>query len=121
MIFARIIFSGCITLAFFCMNMYKYRFIVSINNGTITIDTEVMEAYLPAGQLYPWTDEENEQLDQELGIGLELNNGTNYPTNMLDHIEFVNNKMPKIEPGEQPVRMSPTIISLEIVPRWWRL
>ena len=99
----------------------EYRFIVSDNSGTIIIDTEIMEAFFPAGDLYPWTDENNEQIDQELGIGLELINGTTYPTNMLDHIEFYNSVMPKIEPGEQPVRMSPTIERLEIIPRWWRL
>ena len=99
----------------------KYRFIVSNNTGTITIDSEIMEAYLPAGTLYPWTDENGEQLDQEVGIGLELMDGTVYPTNMLSYIEFVNSVMPKIPPGEQPVRMSPTITTLEIVPRWWRL
>ena len=99
----------------------KYRFIVSNNTGTITIDSEIMEAYLPAGTLYPWTDENGEQLDQEVGIGLELMDGTVYPTNMLSYIEFVNSVMPKIPPGVQPVRMSPTITTLEIVPRWWRL
>ena len=98
-----------------------YRFIVSNNTGTITIDSEVMEAYLPAGELYPWTDENGDQLTQEIEIGLELRDGTNEPTNMLSHIEFVNSVMPKIPPGEQPVRMSPTILQLEIIPRWWRL
>ena len=99
----------------------EYRFVVSNNPGTIWIDTEIMEAYLPAGDVYPWTDENDEQLDQELGIGLELLDGTLYPSNMLGHIEFFNSVMPKIEPGEQPVRMSPTITELEIIPRWWRL
>lgn len=99
----------------------KYRFIVSNNNGTIWIDTEIMEAYFPAGVVYPWTDENGEQLDQELDIGLELLDGTSYPTNMLSYIEFVNSVMPKIDPGAQPVRMSPTIRELEIIPRWWRL
>ena len=99
----------------------EYRFIVSDNDGTIWIDTDIMEAYLPAGDLYPWTDENGDQLDQELGIGLELLDGTEFPTNMLGHIEFFNSVMPKIEPGEQPVRMSPTITELEIIPRWWRL
>ena len=99
----------------------EYRFIVSNNTGTIWIDTEIMEAYLPAGSVYPWTDENDEQLDQELGIGLELLDGTEYPTNMLGHIEFINSVMPRIDPGEQPVRMSPTITKLEIIPRWWRL
>lgn len=99
----------------------KYRFIVSNNTGTIWIDSEIMEAYLPAGTLYPWTDENGNQLTQELEIGLELIDGTVYPTNMLNYIEFVNSVMPKIPPGEQPVRMSPTITQLEIIPRWWCL
>lgn len=99
----------------------KYRFVVSGNTGTIWIDTEIMEAYFPIGDLYPWTDENGVQLDQELEIGLELMDGTNYPTNMLSYIEFVNSVMPKIDPGEQPVKMSPTITGLEITPRWWRL
>ena len=99
----------------------KYRFIVSNNPGTIWIDTEIMEAYLPAGVVYPWTDENGEQLDQEIGIGLELLDGTEFPENMLGNIEFINSVMPKIDPGEQPVRMSPTITELEIIPRWWRL
>lgn len=99
----------------------EYRFIVSNNTGTIWIDTEIMEAYLPAGTLYPWTDEYGDQLGQELDIGLELMDGTSYPTNMLSYIEFVNSVMPKISPGEQPIRMSPTITELEIIPRWWRL
>ncbi len=98
-----------------------YRFIVSNNDGTIWIDSEIMEAYLPAGQVYPWTDENGEQLTQEIEIGLELLDGSEYPTNMLSYIEFVNSEMPKIPPGVQPVRMSPTITELEIIPRWWRL
>lgn len=99
----------------------EYRFTVSNNTGTITIDSEIMEAYLPAGTLYPWTDENEEQLTQEIGIGLELLDGSLYPENMLGNIEFFNSKMPMIPPGEQLVRMSPTIYRLEIIPRWWRL
>ena len=99
----------------------KYRFVVSNNPGTITIDSEVMEAYIPAGELYPWTEENGEQITEEIGIELELLNGSAYSTNMLGHIEFHNAIMPMIDPGEQPVRMSPTITELEIIPRWWRL
>ena len=99
----------------------KYRFVVSNNTGTIWIDSEIMEAYLPAGELYPWTDESETVLTQEIGIELELLDGTQYPENMLSYIEFYNSIMPKIEPGEQPIRMSPTITRLEIIPRWWRL
>lgn len=99
----------------------KYRFVVSNNPGTITIDSEIMEAYTPAGTLYPWTDENGDQITQEIEIGIEFINGSVYPTNMLGYIEFVGSVMPKIPPGEQPVRMSPTITQLEIIPRWWRL
>lgn len=99
----------------------EYRFIVSNNDGTIWIDSEIMEAYLPAGELYPWTDENGDQITQEIEIGLELMDGSVYPTNMLSYIEFIDSIMPKIPPGEQPIRMSPTIEELEIIPRWWRL
>lgn len=99
----------------------EYRFVVSGNTGTIWIDSEIMEAYFPAGELYPWTDENDVQLTQEIGIGLELLDGTLYPENMLGNIDFFNSEMPKLQPGEQPVRMSPTIYMLEIIPRWWRL
>ena len=99
----------------------KYRFKVSNNNGTIWIDTEIMEAYFPAGTVYPWTDENDQQLNQEIGIGLELLDGTQFPQNMLEHIEFVNSVMPKIDPGVVPIWMSSSIIALEIIPRWWRL
>ena len=99
----------------------KYRFVVSNNPGTIIIDSEIMEAYLPAGELYPWEDENGDQITQELEIGLEFIDGSVYPTNMLSYIDFVDSVMPKIPPGEQPVRKSPTITQLEIIPRWWRL
>lgn len=99
----------------------KYRFVVSNNPGTITIDSESMEAYTPAGTIHPWKDENGDQITQEIEIGLEFIDGSVYPKNMLGHIEFVGSIMPKIPPGEQPIRMSPTIIELEIIPRWWRL
>lgn len=99
----------------------KYRFVISDNPNVIYIDTEIMEAYYPAGDLYPWTDEKKKQVTEEIGIGLEFVDGSAEPINMLDHIEFVNSIMPKIEPGEQPIWMSNTIVELEIIPRWWRL
>ena len=99
----------------------EYRFVVSDNPGTIIIDSDIMEAYLPAGELYPWTDENGDQMTQEIGIELELMDGTSYPTNMLDHVEFYNSIMPKIPPGEVAVRMGPQISEVEIIPRWWRL
>lgn len=98
-----------------------YIFYVSDNDTTIWIDTEIMEAYLPAGRVVPWTDENNDIMTEEIGLELEFIDGTLYPTNMLDHIVFANSIMPKINPGEQRIRMSSTITSLEITPRWWRL
>lgn len=102
-------------------NNGEYRFTVSNNPGTITIDSELMEAYTPAGEVYPWTDENGIQLTQELGIGLELIDGSLYPENMLGYIEFFNSLMPMIQPGTQHIGISPTITLLEIIPRWWRL
>lgn len=102
-------------------NNGEYRFTVSNNPGTITIDSELMEAYTPAGEVYPWTDGNGIQLTQELGIGLELLDGSLYPENMLGYIEFFNSLMPMIPPGTQHIGMSPTITQLEIIPRWWRL
>lgn len=99
----------------------EYRFVVSDNPGTIIIDSEIMEAYTPAGTLYPWTDEKGDILTQEIKIDLELLKGSLNPENMLDHISFHDSLMPRIPPGEQPIRMSATISRLDIIPRWWRL
>ena len=99
----------------------KYRFTVTGNSETIWIDTEIMEAFTPEGTLYELTDEKNEVITQEIGIDIEVMDGSEYPTNMLGYIEFANNVMPKIDPGEQAVHMSSTITSLVIYPRWWRL
>ena len=98
-----------------------YRFKVSNNNWTIIIDTEIMESYLPAGDLYYLTDENGEIITQELGIEIEVVDGTVNPTNMNSYIEFVDSVMPKIPPGEVLIRKSDTITELEIIPRWWRL
>ena len=98
-----------------------YIFRVSGNYTTIWIDTEIMEAYLPAGELHDLTDENNEVITQEIGINIEINDGFINPLNMLSYIEFVNSIMPKIEPGEVEIRKSDTITMLEIIPRWWRL
>lgn len=103
------------------VNIGPYIFRVSNNEWTIIIDTELMDAYLPAGEIYPLTDENGDIITQEIGIEIEVVDGNPYPTNMNSYIEFVNSVMPKIPPGEQPVRMSPSIGLLEIIPRWWRL
>ena len=98
-----------------------YRFTVTGNTGTIWIDTEIMEAYTPAGEIHLWTDENENVITQEIGIPLELVNGAEFPSNMLKKIEFHDSKMPKIDPGEIPIYMSSTISKLELIPRWWRL
>lgn len=98
-----------------------YRFKVINNDWEIIIDSEVMEAYLPAGDVYPWTDEAGSVVTDEIGIELEFVDGSLNPTNMLGNIEFSDSLMPKIPPGKVPIRMSPTISRLEIIPRWWRL
>ena len=110
----RIIGNGTVAIG-------DYRFIVSNNHNAIWLDTEIMEAYLPAGELYDLTEENGEIITQEIGIDIEIVNGRNEPANMLGRIEFVNSIMPKIEPGEQPIRKSNSITELLIYPRWWTL
>lgn len=98
-----------------------YMFVVRNNIWTIIIDTEVMEAYLPAGDIYYLTDGNGEIITEEIGIKIEVVNGYNKPRSMNSYIEFVNSKMPKIPPGENDILKSETIAQLEIIPRWWRL
>ena len=98
-----------------------YIFTVTDSTESIWIDTEIMEAYIPGGELYLWTDENGNIITQEIDIDLELVNGSIYPTNMLGHIQFAKSVMPKIEPGEQLIKKSSTITELVIYPRWWRL
>ena len=98
-----------------------YMFVVRDNMWTIIIDTELMEAYLPAGNIYKLTDENDEVITQSIGIDIEVVDGSEYPTTMNSYIEFVNSVMPKIPAGEVNIRMSNTITRLEIIPRWWRL
>lgn len=98
-----------------------YMFEVSNNQWEIIIDTELMEAYLPGGEIYPLTDENGNIITEEIGIEIEIVDGNQYPVNMNSYISFVNSKMPKIPPGEVKILMSNTITRLEIIPRWWRL
>ena len=98
-----------------------YMFEVNNNQWEIIIDTELMEAYLPGGEIYPLTDEYGNIITEEIGIDIEIVDGYQFPVNMNSYIEFVNSKMPKIPPGEVKVLKSSTIYRLEIIPRWWRL
>lgn len=98
-----------------------YIFTVRNNTTTIIIDTELMDAYVPASELYLLTDENGNVITNEIGIEIEVANGNIYPLNMNSYVEFANSIIPKIEPGEIPIRKSGTITRLEIIPRWWRL
>lgn len=98
-----------------------YIFRVSNNNWTIIIDTELMDAYLPAGEIHYLTDEFGEIITNEIGIDLEVVDGSSIPRNMNSYIEFMNSVIPKIPPGEVEIHKSASILSLEIIPRWWRL
>ena len=98
-----------------------YIFTVRGNTTTIIIDTEIMDSYVPASELYELTDENDNIITNEIGIEIEVANGNIYPLNMNSKIEFANSIIPKIDPGEVQIRKSESIISLEIVPRWWRL
>ena len=99
----------------------NYLFTVKNNTTTIIIDTELMDSYVPASDLYLLTDENGNVLMNEIGIEIEVANGNIYPLNMNSHIEFANSIIPKIEPGEVRILKSNTITRLEIIPRWWRL
>ena len=98
-----------------------YIFVVKNNPATIIIDTELMDSYVPASELYLLTDENGNVITNEIVIEIEVANGNIYPLNMNSYVEFVNSIIPKIEPGEIPIRKSGTITRLEIIPRWWRL
>ena len=98
-----------------------YMFVVSNNTGTITIDTEVMEAYTPAGEISYLTDDLGVPITEEIGIEIEVINGSVHPVTKNGLIQFVNSIMPKIPAGEVEIKKSQAITMLEIIPRWWRL
>lgn len=98
-----------------------YMFVVKNNDSIIIIDTEIMEAYRPAGEIVYLTDENGDIIEDDIGLDIEVIDGPMFPPNMNSYVEFVNSVMPKIPPGEVPIHMSSSIIALTIIPRWWRL
>lgn len=99
----------------------EYKFIITDNSDEIIIDTDLMEAYLEEGELYYLTNEFGAIITDEIGYEIEVIDGYNHPYSVNDRVSYDNSLLPKIAPGEVPVRMSNTIERLEIIPRWWRL
>lgn len=97
-----------------------YQFTVAGSDQTFWLDSELMEAYIPAGDVYYFTDEQNTIMTDELGFDIEFADGLVTPANMLKFITFKNHEFPLIEPGTQRVELSGGIV-IEIVPRWWML
>ena len=105
-------------------------------NGTITIgdyqvaingadepfwiDTEIMETYVPAAEIYNFTDENDVDMTDEHGFILTFADGHVTPRNMLQYVTFKDHEFPKIEPGMQIVEIT-GLDELIIVPRWWML
>jgi len=96
-----------------------YQVSVSGSDEPFWIDTELMEAYVPAGDTYRFTDENNVDMTDEHGFILTFADGYVTPKNMLQYVTFKNHEFPMIEPGIQPVEVSG--LTLTIVPRWWML
>jgi len=97
-----------------------YQFTVKGNTETFWLDSEIMEAYVPAAEVYDFTDENDDIVTDELDFNIEFANGYVVPANKIRLIAFKNHEFPKIEPGMQRVELSGTI-TIEIVPRWWVL
>lgn len=102
------------------INIGDYQ--VSISGATVPfwIDTEIMETYIPASEVYNFTDEENEDIVDEHGFILTFADGYVTPHNMWQYVTFKNHEFPKIQPGSQTVDVV-GLTELIIVPRWWML
>ena len=101
-----------------------YQFTVTGNGKVITIDSEIMEAFVPGGEPFPLTEENDEELLTELNIIIEVTGGTSgyhYPQSRNSNVSFLNSLVPKIPPGTVRIGMTSGIQGLEIIPRWWVL
>ena len=99
----------------------EYQVTVQNNPGTIWIDCELMEVYVPAAERYKWTDENDAIMTDEHYFDIEFANGAVDPGNMLKYVIFKDHLVPMIEEGMQPVDISAGITELVIIPRWWVL
>ena len=97
-----------------------YQVEVSGNMGTFWLDSELMEAYIPADELQDWTDEYGDIITDEHGFYLQFANGYVYPASMLQYVVFANHLFPMIVPGIQAVDLT-DITEIVIIPRWWML
>lgn len=97
-----------------------YQFSVQGSTDDFWLDSELYEAYIPAAEVYDWTDNLDNVMTDELQFTLEFANGYVNSANWIRYVTFKNHKFPKIEPGTQPVGVSGGI-EIEIIPRWWML
>lgn len=98
-----------------------YSFTVSDNPGTITIDTELMEAYIYGGELHNLEDENENVIVDSMLIPIKIANGLDSFESMGSHIIFTDHIMPKMPTGVVNVGFNGSISRVEITPRWWRL
>ena len=95
---------------------------VSDTTQTIYIDSELMDAFIPAGVKVDLTDEEDETITDELLIPIEVyKGGPKEPISMNSHVSFSDYEFPTIPPGENTVAFTSGIESVVIYPRWWYL
>ena len=101
------------------LNISGHIVTITDNEGTIYIDSEIMEAFLP-GREY-WTDENDAIITDELDDPIIFQTLSRNVTNMNSHVSFDDYNFPKINPGEQPVAFDSGIEAVVVYPRWWRL
>lgn len=103
------------------VNVAGHLFTVSDTTQTIYIDSELMEVFIPGHEPEDLTEENEIVIRDELWLPIEIQSGNREAINMNSHVAFADYEFPTIGPGEQPVAFDPTIESVTIYPRWWRL
>lgn len=103
------------------LNIAGHLITISDTTETIYIDSELQEAYIPGGVEEYWTEENGENIADELLIPITFHKRPLGATSMNSHVAFADYKFPTIGPGRQPVGFDSGIVSVVIYPRWWRL